>query len=310
LSEVETEFKERGYFVLKNVISAEELHTLQVETLELINKKLEGEDFWYNDDIPANWYNKGPSQGNNEIKQPQSQKQNHVPFRIEYPIDKLHSCKVLIGQYDILQAIECIQGHNFVPTWDSLVFKVPGAGVPIKWHRDAEATRYVHPAIPPPIDVGIYLDDATVAAGTCLWVIPGSHKWEDPLAASMIQFMTSEGFRTAGAYPVEVGAGDAVFHDIRILHGSPATQGTAPLRRTVYFEFRPADLELKMGPHIPEYIPLKQQMLGACVAQRRVEYPLDPVFDYRPHPNYAVDHNNNNNNNNNTYRFPHQNYFQ
>ena len=34
-------------------------------------------------------------------------------------------------------AVAKIQGPNFIPTWDSMVFKQEGAGAAIPWHRDA-----------------------------------------------------------------------------------------------------------------------------------------------------------------------------
>ena len=47
-----------------------------------------------------------------------------VPFRIEYPIDKGVACKRLVAHSFILRVIEAFLGPNFIPTWDSFVFKV------------------------------------------------------------------------------------------------------------------------------------------------------------------------------------------
>jgi hypothetical protein len=61
--------------------------------------------------------------------------------------------------------------------------------------------------------------------------------------------------------------GDVIIHNILVLHGSPAAQ--SHLRRVIYYEFRPAEVELAIGPHTPEYIPLKQHLLLACLRDRR-----------------------------------------
>lgn len=132
-----------------------------------------------------------------------------------------------MGHPLVLDAIEKLLGTaNFIPTWDSFVFKVlhrltsifshnqqPGRGVPIKWHRDASAASVDNT---PAIDVGFYLDAATVELQNCLWVIPGttsgnvkeqesienlselfsflgSNKWDDNFAAHMITFLSQDG---------------------------------------------------------------------------------------------------------------------
>lgn len=128
-----------------------------------------------------------------------------MPYRIEYPIEKSASCRALCAHPFVLRAMQQLLGPSFIPTWDrflsfsssisllsfcsllpSMVFKVPGEGVPIKWHRDAskESVDQV-----PAIDVGFYLDRATQAEGTCLWAIPGSQGWPDFLAANMIEHL-------------------------------------------------------------------------------------------------------------------------
>lgn len=158
--------------------------------------------------------------------------------------------------------MEQLISPSFIPTWDSLVFKAEGAGVPIKWHRDASAASVDQI---PAIDVGFYLDDATVEQDSCLYAIPGSQKWPDQLASHMLQHMSSDGFRKSGAVPISVAAGDVIMHNILVLHGSPAC--ASPLRRTVYFEYRDIDQELRMGPHKAEYLPLKQSSLPvSCIS--------------------------------------------
>jgi ectoine hydroxylase-related dioxygenase (phytanoyl-CoA dioxygenase family) len=125
--------------------------------------------------------------------------------------------------------------------------------------------------------------------GNCLWAIPGSQKWPDFLAAQMIEHLTNDGhslllldlyplfvnqltgsiifgfagFKTSGAVPIEVEPGDCIFHNILLLHGSQSS--TSPLRRTIYYEYRSIAQELKMGPHKPEYIPLKQSTFAFWV---------------------------------------------
>lgn len=76
--------------------------------------------------------------------------------------------------------------------------------------------------------------------------------------------------------------GDVLLHNILTLHGSPATRSR--LRRVVYYEFRSIHTELARGPHVPEYVPAKQQVLTSCLRQR-LQAPYarsEEPFVYRP----------------------------
>ena len=82
--------------------------------------------------------------------------------------------------------------------------------------------------------------------------------------------------------------GDVIFHNILVLHGSPASQ--THLRRVVYYEFRPAEIESAIGPHTPEYLPLKQKLLLRCLKHRAAS-PVsagETPFVYRPTAPFAT----------------------
>jgi ectoine hydroxylase-related dioxygenase (phytanoyl-CoA dioxygenase family) len=98
------------------------------------------------------------------------------------------------------------------------------------------------------------------------------------------------GFSTEGAVAVPMRPGDVLFHDILLVHASPASQVPA-LRRVVYYEFRTAHVESALGPHTPEYIPLKQRVLLDCV-ERRGEAAFardEEPFRYAPPPPFGVE---------------------
>lgn len=140
-------FHEKGFLVVKNILKPDELEYLRKETLDVIQQNNTGPDYWYNDDIPSDWYNNYKENGNkdattaneNNKSENEGERKRGVPFRVEYVVDKMESCRHLIAHPFLLSAIAKIQGPEFIPTWDSLVFKYEGGGVPIKWHRDASA---------------------------------------------------------------------------------------------------------------------------------------------------------------------------
>ncbi len=259
-------FLENGFLVIRGVLQGEELRIVRSEMMKLVEKGAAGVK-----DDPDYMYGKGTKSGKDVLR------------RIEYVIDKSDPMKVLLGHPFILRSVEKLQGPNFIPTWDSMVLKMPDEGIIVPWHRDAEPPFGC--TDPRPIfNVDFYLDEADLK--TCLWVIPGSNRWTEEEAKKRC---AREGFDTSEAIPVPMQPGDVIFHDIKVLHGSPSGDGNA-LRRTVYYEFRPGEIEAEFGPHTREYLPLKQQVLLDCI-RRRSECGYckeEKPFVYSPTGEFAV----------------------
>eukprot|EP01125_Pyxidicula_operculata_P002968 TRINITY_DN1298_c0_g1_i1.p1 TRINITY_DN1298_c0_g1~~TRINITY_DN1298_c0_g1_i1.p1 ORF type:complete len:326 (+),score=40.60 TRINITY_DN1298_c0_g1_i1:362-1339(+) len=301
-------FQDNGFLVIRNAVSPKELELLRSDA-DLMIKNMDvnpgDEDHWFNDEIPEEWYQAYGNPKKESVTK-------GIPFRVEYPVDKSESCQILMGHPFVLRSVEqLLNTKDFIPTWDSMVFKVEGNGVPIKWHRDASSASVDDT---PAIDIGFYLDEANTKVDNCLYVIPGSHKWPDFLASSMIEHLIDGGFKKTGAIPVPVNPGDVILHNILVLHGSPAC--TSPLRRTVYFEYRAIDQEIKMGPHVPQYIPLKQELLKYCLNKRsKTDY--DKVhgnhepYQYTPSTHHTPQglHERNYDEPLPTLRFPHKTFF-
>lgn len=255
-------FRDNGVLVVRGVLGTREVRALQDATQPLIDRaareRVHDEDYMY-----------GDFDGRT------------VPRRIEYVIDKLQPCKVLLGHPFVLRSVERLQGRNFVPTWDSVVFKLPGAGVQVPWHDDGATMRSIGAPI---FNVDFYLDEADLH--TCVWAIPGSNLWSAEEFAAKIAEMNCGGFKTEGAVPVPMQAGDVLFHDVRVAHGSPPSH--SKLRRVLYYEFRPAEIEAGYGPHVPSYIPVKQRVLLACL-RHRAQAPYtkgERPYEYKPSPEF------------------------
>src|SRR4051794_2554376 len=283
-------FRENGLLVIRNVLRGAELKAMQDQTSPLVRRAMEERPR-----DPDYMYKKHEITG------------QQVPFRVEYVIDKTAAGKALLGHPFILRSVEKLQGKNFIPTWDSMVFKQQGAGAAIPWHRDAGTG---HGADRSQIfNVDFYLDGSDLT--NCLWGILGSNRWTGAEADETVKRLNAApgSFSTDGrCVPILMNAGDVIFHNILVLHGSPAAQ--SKLRRVVYYEFRPGKIEREFGPHTPEYIPLKQKVLLACLRERanapyaRGETP----FTYRPEQGFELpalaegerlE----------TYRFPHERYW-
>ncbi|WP_379192157.1 phytanoyl-CoA dioxygenase family protein [Paenibacillus solisilvae] len=259
-------FLDNGFLVIRNVVVGEELSLIQAEMMKLYEKGVNGAS-----DDNDFMYGKGVKSGQSVLK------------RVEYVIDKSDPMKVLLGHPFILRSVEKLQGPNFIPTWDSMVLKAPNEGIVVPWHRDAavpDGCEDKHPIF----NVDFYLDQADLS--TCLWVIPGSNKWSKEAYEERCK---RPGFSTEEAIPVPMQPGDVIFHDIEVLHGSPDGDGN-PLRRTVYYEFRPGEIEAGFGPHTLEYLSLKQNMLLDCIERRKqAAYTQgENAYAYRPNGGFAI----------------------
>lgn len=262
-------FRANGLLLIRGLIQGEELEALRRETGVLVERSLAGTDH------PDHYFKAHEQTG------------ARTPFRVEYVADKTESVKRLLGHPFILRSVERLQGRNFIPTWDSLVFKIAGQGVAIPWHRDAGTdcvdTRW------PIFNVDVYLDRADLS--TCVFGILGSNTWTVEEAAARCSDLNRDVERgevhTDGALPIPMEAGDVLFHDILVLHGSKPSR--SDLRRVIYLEFRPGETELERGPHIPAYGPKKRQVLTAAIERRRTApWAADETpFAYRPDPAFA-----------------------
>ncbi|WP_317618471.1 phytanoyl-CoA dioxygenase family protein [Paenibacillus sp. PL91] len=206
---------------------------------------------------------------------------------------------MLLGHPFILNTVEKLQGANFIPTWDSLVVKVPNNAASVPWHRDAAVPEDCQDSRPI-FNVDFYLDNSD--EHSCLWVIPGSQNW----AASEAEERCSRpGFVTSDAVPVPMRAGDVILHNIQLLHGSPEGEGNA-LRRTVYYEFRAGEIEAEYGPHTLAYLPIKQRILQDCIIRRQqCGYAEgEQVYEYKPTGAFASYYHEAPL----SYRIPHENY--
>ena len=280
-------FHDNGYLILRGVLQGEELNRLRAATGRLVEY---GSDHVRDD--PDFLYGEGHRTGEKVLR------------RIEYVIDKQDECKTLLGHPFILRSVEILTGPDFIPTWDSMVLKMPGQGIAVPWHRDA-GTEFLGDR--PIFNVDFYLDEAD--ENTCVWLIPGSHRWSAEQSRDELSRRAGE-FMTDGAVPALMEPGDVLFHNILVLHGSPANSSTK-LRRVIYYEFRPAHVEEELGPHVPAYIPLKQQVLQSCIRRRlNADYipTAEEPYVYRPPAPYDTDLMANSEEPS-TYRYPHSEFW-
>lgn len=190
-------------------------------------------------------------------------------FRVNYLHHKGQPASLeLLGSPQVLAVAESLCGPNFVPTYESMVFKQAGDGERIPWHQDA-----VQPSDSYRIfNFDLYLDASRAGAGA-LRVIPGSHKARQDVCAIAERY----GWDHPDAVEVEMEPGDVLLHHVMLVHGSPPAVGNA-LRRTIYYEFRPAEEILEDGPWDRDWIDRRLRLIRLGLARHQQRFPQAPQF--------------------------------
>jgi phytanoyl-CoA hydroxylase len=135
---------------------------------------------------------------------------------------------------DLLENIGQCLGQAFYPWNDSLVVKVAGAGAPVDWHQDPPygdpARERSYPV--PNFTTDIYLDHSGPENG-CVWALPGYHL----VGHVDLEHRTPDAlFEDSGAIPIEMEAGDVLFHPISLPHASRAS-ASRQQRRIFYVHY-------------------------------------------------------------------------
>lgn len=246
-------FRRDGVLLVKGLVGAEELDGLRNDTVGLVDHALakaapppdeldrpDGDDLWFRAHRASG---------------------RTVPFRQEYVIARSAACRRLLAHPFLVRSMQRLMGPNVTPTWDSMVFKSEGAGAIIPWHRDDEFAPSLRHA--PICNVDVYLDASDERNG--LWAIPGSQHWTAEQSDAEVARRNAGPFDTDGAVVLPMEPGDALLHDIGLLHGSPPAASW--LRRVVYFEFRSAE-DIIGRSHTAAYCTAKQRLWASLIAQR------------------------------------------
>jgi ectoine hydroxylase-related dioxygenase (phytanoyl-CoA dioxygenase family) len=135
---------------------------------------------------------------------------------------------------DLLENIGQCVGQAFFPWNDSLVVKLAYVGAEVPWHQDppyGDPQRdTVYPV--PNFTTDIYLDHSGPDNG-CVYAIPGHHLVGH---VDLKSRPAEQLYSSCGAIPVEMEAGDVLFHCLSTPHGSRANRSEIP-RRIFYIHY-------------------------------------------------------------------------
>jgi len=250
-------FDDNGYLILRNRIPA-----------DVVQRLRDAADAWIGaaDGLPED----DPRLEDHRFANRPS---GRVLFRVDYLHGKQQAASLeLLGCPEMLGIAESLAGPNFVPTYESMVFKNTGDGAPIPWHQDA-----VHPRNWRIFNVDVYLDPSLSGEGA-LWVLPRSHKAPYDLCR-----LEGHEWNVPESVEVEMGPGDVLLHDTMVVHGSPPVLGNR-LRRTLYYEFRAAEQILAEGPWDRDWVDARMRLVPLALAEAARSRPDVPGFEWRAEP--------------------------
>jgi ectoine hydroxylase-related dioxygenase (phytanoyl-CoA dioxygenase family) len=248
-------FDDNGYLILRNWIPADLLARLQAAG-----------DAW----IEQGWRYQGTPSGDADLDDYHfaDRPSGRVMFRVNYLHSKQQSASLeLLGSPQVLAVAESLCGRNFVPTYESMVFKEERDGAPIVWHQDA-----VHPRRYRIFNFDLYLDRSTVQNGALRVLAGWQHQKQDPC-----QIADRWGWNPPTATVVEMEPGDVLLHDVMVPHGSPEVEGNSR-RRTIYYEFRAAEQILDEGPWDRSWIDRRLRLIPLALEAHAQAFPEAEPF--------------------------------
>jgi hypothetical protein len=197
--------------------------------------------------------------------------QGRTMWRVDYLHNKGQSASLeLLGSPQVLGVAESLCGPNFTPTYEAMVFKQEGDGAAVLWHQDAVHARQYRI-----FNYDLYLDASRAGSGA-LRVIPRTQTQR----ADVCRLTEEHGWNPPGVIQVEMEPGDVLLHDVMVVHGSEEVTGN-PLRRTIYYEFRPAEEILLDGPWDREWIERRMRLIPLALRAYAAAFPGAPGFRWQ-----------------------------
>lgn len=156
----------------------------------------------------------------------------------------------LVARPDVVDRVEHLLGGPVRLFRDHSFYKPGGKGAAsnLLLHQD---NRYWHLEPPQVATIWVALDDATVENGCVHYVLGSHHRGRIEHERTVPGAVLVEAVNDEETVPYPVRAGDALFHHVQVLHGSPPNQTDRP-RRAYCVVYMRADI-LRRGEPVTDY---------------------------------------------------------
>ena len=232
-------FKDWGFLVVENALSAAEVQGLQDEAARICRNDFSTREA-------------KADEAASELSDVEVQKKY---LCIHFPHKASELLKASLAHPSVVEVLKKVVAPD-VKAVQSMLF-IKASGKPGQaWHQDEDYLATRDRSL---IGAWISMDKATVENG-CLWVIPGSHKsgilwqqkWHGDKRFDCSEVSVDFPYTDADAIPVEVPAGSIVFFNGYLLHRSLPNVAKEGFRRALVNHYCSAQSHLVWEPRKPE----------------------------------------------------------
>ena len=300
-----------GFYVLKNVIGAEELSELRSDVQRMLKQAPDTPDTEETElgepearagfTLPSYRFARPLSdplggtkrnKGRHPAKMADPTPSNDAPeWTLEFLLGNLQlmdSCLRLYGHPKLLAVAEAVNGADFVPYNEVTFLKEPGLGPSYAWHQDGtthwESSDWDEGAHGFNFMAQLYPS----TAGNGVWVLPGSHKLGKVDIHQKVEKSGSE--RIEGAVPMICDAGDVIISNRQLVHGSFANT-SSDRRVTLNAGFFPmkrvrgvttSRLDGRVETYSEDRIYERSRIIALGIDSRRQHFPKETPYVYQP----------------------------
>jgi ectoine hydroxylase-related dioxygenase (phytanoyl-CoA dioxygenase family) len=310
-----------GFYVFEGVLDAGELAELEADFHDMVERLPCAPDsdldrfgrpaLSTGHDGPVTMWSKplgdplggtGHAKGRHNVKmfepEPAPGLPDKVAFNIFCPLQHSEAVLRLYGHPQLLALAAEINGEDFVPFTETIIFKKPGEGASVSWHQDG-TTHWDAPdwdGYSHGFSFMAQLYGSTAANG--VWYLPGSHKVGRLDPKSLVEAAGSD--RLPHAVPLISKPGDVAISNRQIVHGSYANT-SADWRVTINFGFHRRrsvvgvmGFDFHSGQLVlldDERVARRSEMIGYAIDARRQHFPAEIPYEYKPlaHANFCWD---------------------
>ena len=300
-----------GFYVLKNVIGAEELSELRSDVQRMLKQAPDTPDTEetelgepeagagftlpsyrfarpLSDPLGGTKRNKGRHPAKMADPTPSNDAPEWTPIFLLGNLQLMDSCLRLYGHPKLLAVAEAVNGADFVPYNEVTFLKEPGLGPSYAWHQDGtthwESSDWDEGAHGFNFMAQLYPS----TAGNGVWVLPGSHKLGKVDIHQKVQKSGSD--RIEGAVPMICDAGDVIISNRQLVHGSFANTssdrrvtlnaGFFPMKRVL--GVTTSRLDGRVETYSEDRIYERSRIIALGIDARRQHFPEETPYVYQP----------------------------
>ena len=304
-------YRRHGFYVLEDLLGADELQDLGTELAELLDRAPVAPDadldrhgrrafggvftapvFAFGKPLSDPYGGTDANHGRHPAKMfeptPAEDAPAHTVYFINGILQVMDSCLRLYGHPELLKVTEAINGADFTPFADSIWIKEPGLGTSVAWHQDG-TTHWNHPRW----DEGIHgfnfmAQLCRTTPANALWVVPGSHTLGKIDIRAQVETNASD--RLPEAVPMLCAPGDVAICNRQALHGSFANT-SADRRVSIVFGFHRRDAVLNVHKRRPDGEPVvydehrirrRSRLIQVAIDARAQRFPDETPYRYLP----------------------------